>query len=150
LQRLPPEVWQPSFATLAGSMLAAGGSPELETIAPHVPEQAQASFWAGVANGSLEGTAGPRAAAAAFSHLPPEFEDRPGLADRITQQWLRTGDEQAASEWVRSLPRDRARDFAAAALAEGIVLTDPEAAQRWAADIQDHRMQEKVLQRIGQ
>jgi hypothetical protein len=89
----------------------------------------------------------PAAAASALIRLPGDTEERMELAGRVTRDWLKV-DPAAASEWVRSLPAGLARDFAAAALAEGLALTDPEAAALWARDIRNEKMRTDLLKRI--
>jgi hypothetical protein len=149
LTKIPADVWEPSFASLAGSMLGRKEAPELDAMAASVPQTVQDSFWAGVASGSLEGDKSPEYAAAAFSHLPADdSDDRVSLADRITKRWLKI-DPRAASEWVRGLSPGRTRDMAAAALAEGLILTDPDAASQWAADISNDRMRLDVQKRLS-
>jgi hypothetical protein len=149
LVRAPPDVWQPEFASVAGTMLGESRAPDLDSLASKIPGPVRAPFWAGVADGSIGDGKDPARAAEAFAQLPPDCDDRMTLAERITEEWLRRDNPEAASEWVRSLPPDRARDFAAAALAEGLTLTDPEAAAVWARDIRDESMRESVLKRMG-
>jgi hypothetical protein len=148
LLRVPAEIWQPSFATQIGDMLGQKQATSFEAIAAKIPEAARASFWAGAANGALNRRRDPTDAAAALAHLPEDNEDRIDLAGRIAKDWLKS-DPTAASEWVRNLPAGLSRDFAAASLAEGLVLTDPEAAALWAADIRNERIRTGVQKRIG-
>jgi hypothetical protein len=118
-------------------------------MAAGLPRTAQPSFWAGAANGALESGRSIEFAAAAFSHLPADdSDDRISLAERIAKEWVKT-DSPAASEWVRSLPHSRSRDMAAAALAEGLILTNHDAAVEWAADIRDEKMRLGVQKRIA-
>ena len=149
LTNAPAEVWTPSFTGVAGTILGEGGLSGLDAVAAGIPDTAAPAFWAGAADGALDGGNGPQEAATAFARLPADCEDRIDLADRITKEWLRRNEPEAASRWVQSLPRDMARDFAAAALAEGLILTDPDAAAQWAADIQSERIRGDVRKRLA-
>ncbi|HWB01748.1 MAG TPA: hypothetical protein VG796_01910 [Verrucomicrobiales bacterium] len=148
LTKVPADMWEPKFATLTGTMLGNREAPELDRMAEKVPDKARTPFWAGVASGAVESGKSAEFAAAAFAHLPVEDSDeRMDLADRITDLWVKT-DARTASGWVQALPQGRTRDMAAAALAEGLILTDPGAAARWAADIRSDRMRADVQGRL--
>ena len=85
-----------------------------------------------------------------FPHLPADSDERINCADRIAKAWTEAGDFEAAAAWIQSLPRDTARDFATAALAESIHATDPQASRAWAVEIQSWTIRAGVLKKLGQ
>jgi len=149
LANLPGDVWDRTLAITAGGAFGKSAD-QAEKLAPRIPEEWQPAFWCGLTNSALEDAGDAASAARHFPNIPVDEEDRMDLADRITKAWLKAGDAASASAWVQALPRDTARDFAAAALAEGLHASDPEAARTWAADIQSETIRRGVLQKLEQ
>ena len=88
-------------------------------------------------------------------HEPPKPE-KPGQSGELfvgqSDSLLLLGtsakDLASASEWVRKLPQDIARDCATAALVEALSESDPEAARVWAADIKDDKIREEARKNL--
>ena len=114
-----------------------------------MPPALQESFRGAAIENALESLHDPAAAAAHFPHLPADSNERIDCADRIAKAWAGAGDFEAAASWIQSLPRDTARDFATAALAEGVHATDPQAARAWAAEIRSENIRASVLKKLG-
>ena len=148
LAALPTDAWYPQLAAAAGRRFAA--NPEnAEQLTAVMPPEMQVSFRGAAIENALESLHNPAAAATHFPHLPADSDERINCADRIAKAWAEAGDFEAAAAWIQSLPRDTARDFATAALAEGVHATDPQAARAWAAEIQSETIRAGVLKKLG-
>ena len=148
LAALPADAWYPQLAAAAGRRFAANPDTTQQVTAT-MPPALQESFRGAAIENALESLHDPAAAAAHFPHLPADSNERIDCADRIAKAWTTSGDFEAAASWIQSLPRDTARDFATAALAEGVHATDPQAARAWAAEIQSENIRVGVLKKLN-
>lgn len=148
LEQIPVNLWTPELATAMGEKMGRGQTPALESFATRFPnESVRGAFWNGVLESFSSSDGNPAYAAAAFDRMPAGINGREKYAEKITGAWV-AQDPAAASAWILKLPRDSARDHAAAILAETLRKSDPEAAIAWASDIKDSAIRETTLESV--